>query len=133
MGHFKKSGNVSAPAQQLFDFLSDVRNLPRYFARMTSAEPAEGDAVHVEAVIPGGEHEAGEAWFKVDDDAQRITWGSERTKEYHGELRVTGDDSTSEVTLVLDTGSAVGDIEDSLTESLDNIRRLVEEGQAPSS
>jgi len=54
MNDYEKSGSVHAPAQQLFDFLSEVRNLPRYFERMTKAEPAEGDAVQVEAVVPAG-------------------------------------------------------------------------------
>lgn len=45
----KRSQEVSAPADQLFSFLSEVGNLPRYFTAMTSAEPAEGDAVRMTA------------------------------------------------------------------------------------
>ncbi len=131
MGHFEKSGSVSAPAQQLFDFLSDVRNLPRYFARMTSAEPVDGDAVQVQAILPGGGRQQGKAWFKVDDQARRITWGSERTADYSGELHVTGDQSASTVTLVVNTGFEGSDTDEDLEESLANIRRLVESGEAP--
>ena len=133
MADFEKSGSVQAPATQLFEFLSDVRNLPRYFSRMTSAEPAEGDAVHVEAVIPGGRHEEGEAWFRVDEDARRIRWGSEGPKDYHGELRVDGDDTVSTVTISLHTDASGGDSDADLSESLDNIRQLVETGAAPHS
>lgn len=133
MGDFEKSGTVHAPAQQLFDYLSDVRNLPRYFARMISAEPAPGDAVHVEAIVPGGQHQEGEAWFKVDDAARRLRWGSEGENDYHGELQVEGDDTTSTVTISLHTGFESGDTDSDLEESLGNIRRLVEAGPAPSS
>jgi uncharacterized membrane protein len=132
MGEFEKSGSVHAPASQLFDFLSDVRNLPRYFARMTSAEPAAGEAVRVEAVVPGGQHQEGEAWFRVEKATRRITWGSEGPKEYSGELRVDGDDTASTVTIRLHTDADGGDSDSDLSESISNIRRLVEAGDAPS-
>ena len=131
MGDFEKSGLVHAPAQQLFDFLSDVRNLPRYLARMTSAEPA-GEGVHVEAVGPGGRHEAGDAWFRVDDATRRIAWGSEGVTDYRGELEVSGDDAASTVSLRLHTGFEGGDTDADLEGALANIQRLVESGDVPS-
>ena len=58
MGDYKHSQEVDAPAGRLFDYLCDVRNLPRYFSAMTSAEPAGGDAVRVVADL-GGTHPGG--------------------------------------------------------------------------
>ncbi len=133
MNDYEQSGSVHAPAQQLFDFLSEVRNLPRYFERMTKAEPAEGDAVQVEAVVPGGQHQAGEAWFKVDREARSIAWGSEGDNDYSGELQVEGDDTSSSVTIRLHIGVEAANTDETLEVSIANIRRLVEEGDAPSS
>ncbi|HWG15867.1 MAG TPA: SRPBCC family protein [Streptosporangiaceae bacterium] len=53
MGDYQRSVEVDAPAGQLFGYLSDVRNLPRYFAAMTSAEPGGGQAVDVTAELNG--------------------------------------------------------------------------------
>jgi hypothetical protein len=72
MGDYEQSRDVNAPAQALFDYLADVRNMPSYFSSMTSAEPAEGEAVHVTAVVDGKERE-GEAWFKIDRDHMHLT------------------------------------------------------------
>ena len=47
MSDYERSTTVEAEADALFDYLSDVGNLPRYFSRMTEAEPAGGEAVHV--------------------------------------------------------------------------------------
>ena len=58
MGDYSGSADVGAPAGQLFDYLSKITNLPRYFTAMTSAEPAGQDEVHVVADVdrchPGG-------------------------------------------------------------------------------
>lgn len=71
MTDFEHATDVQAGADALFDYLADVSNLPEYFDRMTSAAPAEGEAVHTTALIdPDGEGERkveGEAWFRVDD------------------------------------------------------------------
>jgi uncharacterized membrane protein len=71
MGGCQHSVEVSAPAGQLFGYRSDVRNLPRYFAAMTSAEPAGGQSVHVAAKLDGST-EQGEAWFRVDQERQQL-------------------------------------------------------------
>jgi len=59
----------------LFDYLSDVGNLPRYFSRMTSAQPGQGEEVRTTAKMPDGTEAQGDAWFRVDQSAQRIAWG----------------------------------------------------------
>lgn len=131
MGDYEQSRNVNAPAQALFDYLADVRNMPRYFSSMTSAEPAEGEAVQVTAVVDGKERE-GEAWFKVDRDRMHLDWGSEGPNNYHGRLDVTGDDAASRVLVALHTDNVEDQrIDQGLTETLDEVQRLVESGPAP--
>jgi uncharacterized membrane protein len=131
MGDYEQSRNVNAPAQALFDYLADVRNMPRYFSSMTSAEPAEGEAVQVTAVVDGKERE-GEAWLKVDRDRMHLDWGSEGPNNYHGRLDVTGDDAASRVSVALHTDNVEDQrIDQGLTETLDEVQRLVESGPAP--
>lgn len=51
MGDYERSTTVSTDPDSLFDYLSDVSNLPGYFAAMKSAEPADGPAVHTVAEV----------------------------------------------------------------------------------
>ena len=85
---YERSQMVEAPAGALFEFVADVGNLPRYFERMTAAEPAGDEAVRVSAQVDGRERE-GEAWFRVDREARRVEWGSEGPNAAHGGLDVT--------------------------------------------
>lgn len=131
MGDYQHSETVNAPAGQLFDYLADVGNLPRYFTSMTSAEPAEGDAVQVVANVHGTSR-AGEAWFRVDQDRQHLEWGAKGSSDYHGDLDVTGDDQTSSVTVSLHTERVdSGEIDQGIAASLSAIKQLVESGPAP--
>ncbi len=95
---------------------------------MTSAEPAGGDAVRTTANVDGQKVE-GEAWFRVDDGARRIEWGSEGPNDYSGWLSVAnGDDGGSTVEVHVSTERAAnGDVDEGLEQTLDNIKRLVEE------
>ena len=130
MGDFSGTITVNASNQALFDYLSDVGNLPQYFSRLTSAVPGDGEEIKTTAKMPDGPEVQGDAWFRVDSGAQRIKWGSEGPSDYYGHLEVSpaGDSSSVEVhvhTTRVDDGDQVA--QDSITETLDNIKRLVEE------
>jgi uncharacterized membrane protein len=128
MGDYEQSTTVTTDPEALFAYLSDVSNLPDYFAAMKSAEPADGDAVHTVAEVDGTERE-GEAWFTADDDARTIRWGSEGANHYSGELAVQGADGGSQVTVRLHTEHADGpEIDSGLRETLAQIKRNVEGG-----
>lgn len=133
MGDYERSQGVRAPAGRLFGYLSDIRNLPRYFAAMTRAEPAGEDAVRVAADLDGITRE-GEAWFRVDRERRHLEWGSEGPNDYHRYLDITGDGGTSLVTVFLHTERHdSGEIDRGITETLAVVKRLVEAGQAPGS
>jgi uncharacterized membrane protein len=130
MGDFSGTITVDASSQALFDYLSDVGNLPQYFSRLTSAVPGDGEEIKTTAKMPDGPEVQGDAWFRVDAEAQRIEWGSEGPSDYHGRLEVSpsGESSAVEVhvhTTRVDDGDQVA--QDSITETLGNIKRLVEE------
>ena len=136
MGTYEHSTVVTADPDELFAYLSDVHNLPDYFAAMEEAEPAgkaEGDvpedsiAVHTVADVDGTRRE-GEAWFTTDADARTLRWGSEGPSHYGGELRVdAGGDDVATVTVVLHTEHVEGErIQEGLEATLAQIKENVE-------
>lgn len=134
MGDYEHSTTVTTDPDALFDYLSDVQNLPSYFASMKSAEPAEGDAVHTVAEVDGTRRE-GEAWFTADREARSVRWGSEGPNHYSGELVVSGAEAGAEVIVRLHTEHVDGPaIHEGLQETLAHIKRNVEgraDGSAP--
>lgn len=112
MAELQHSDLIDASPDEVFAYLSDVRNLPRYFPGMTHAEVIgadrqhDGDRVAVGANIGGNEREA-QAWFRVDDAARRIEWGSPAEQDYHGWLTVEdetqGAGTSTSLTLALST------------------------------
>src|SRR5512133_1226421 len=101
--------HVAAPPDRVFAALANVENLPRYVPQVTAAHRTEGDNVSVEARYEG-HTQRGEAWFKTNEEAQRIEWGS-ADSGYHGRLEVSADGGGSRLTLFLTT--ARGDAPDS--------------------
>jgi uncharacterized protein YndB with AHSA1/START domain len=100
--------HVAAPPDRVFAALADVNNLPRYVPQLTAAQ-------------------RGEAWFRTDEDAHRIEWGSPGS-DYHGWIQVSPDGDGSRLTLFLAT--VHGDAPDSeVMGTLDAMRRLVEAGK----
>ena len=135
MADYERTTTVDAPAEDLFEYLSKVENLPNYMDRMTSAHNLPGDEVEVEAKVepgdvgggsdPGGEQTvAGEAWFTIDADNMTLAWGSEGPHDYHGELEVTPDGAASRVTVRLHTMHDAEGIEDGIEQTLANIQRI---------
>jgi uncharacterized membrane protein len=133
MGDYERSTTVDVPVDDLFEYLSKVDNLPEYMDRITEAHSLAGDEVSVEArVEPGdvgserGERTVrGEAWFRIDADNRMIEWGSEGPNNYSGQLEVSGQGSTSTVTVRLHTehDDASG-IESGIEDTLANIQRI---------
>jgi uncharacterized protein YndB with AHSA1/START domain len=87
MTTYTHTAEADVPANALFGFLSDPRNLPKYFPQMTAAEPEGGESVHVEAEVHG-HRVSGEAWVRPDEETRTLEWGAEGPDDYHGELRI---------------------------------------------
>ncbi|WET76462.1 SRPBCC family protein [Amycolatopsis sp. QT-25] len=90
MTDYRHTATIEMPADDLFRFLREPRNLPRYFPQLSAAEPQGGNAVHVEADVHG-EHVEGEAWLKVDEGNRSLRWGAQGPHDYQGELSVEDD------------------------------------------
>jgi hypothetical protein len=109
MPTYRHSARAEIPAADLFAFLSEPRNLPRYFPRLTVAEPASGDEVRVEAGLEG-RPVAGKAWLHTDPQFRTLCWGTENEGNYHGELHIgASDDESCEITVILHTERTDGD------------------------
>lgn len=139
MGDYSRSVPVGVAPDRLFDYLSDIRNLPRYMPRLTSAEPTEGDTVRVTAQIaPEGEPEQvveNEAWMRVREAGRTLEWGSTGDNDYRGELDVDdgSDAETSTLTVRLHTERDEGDdIDAGLEEALNGVRDAVERAESGS-
>ena len=136
MADYERSTTIDASADDLFEYLSKVENLPNYMDRMVSAHNLPGDEVEVEARVEpgdvgggppdsgGGGTVAGEAWFRIDADAMTLSWGSEGPNDYHGELQVTPDGAASHVTVRLHTMHDGEGIDDGIEQTLANIQRI---------
>jgi uncharacterized membrane protein len=133
MEDYEGSTTVDAPADELFEYLSKVENLPQYFDRMTSVRNLPGDEVEVEARIEpgdagseGGERTVGgDAWFTIDADTKTLAWGSEGPNDYRGQLQVTpSGKAAATVTVKLHTLHEAEGIEDGIQQTLANIQRV---------
>jgi ribosome-associated toxin RatA of RatAB toxin-antitoxin module len=111
MSIYRHSAVAAVPADEMFAFLRDPRNLPRYFPQLTIAEPVGGGEVRVEADVRVRRATA-EAWLCTDAAHRSLAWGSENSENednYHGELRITErDPGTCEIAVVLHTERADG-------------------------
>ena len=149
MQEYEQSQTVAAPANEVFAWVSDVENLPKYLPPVKDAGlegPSEGEnpgrkvKTHVE--IPDrGEFES-EGYFDVNPEARTMRWGAETDRDYSGRLEVAeAGDGQSEVTVHLTFGprTVEGEIQDqssedrnpleeSLGATLESIRRQIEEG-----
>ncbi|WP_175454962.1 SRPBCC family protein [Actinopolyspora saharensis] len=127
MGDYQHSATVRTSPQELFDYLADVNNLPKYFEGMVSAESTGSRAVHVVSQVEGQRRE-GEAWMETDTQARTMRWGTEGPNQYHGELDVTdAGDGQATVTVTLHTERADGPgIRAGLEQTLATIKRQVE-------
>ena len=135
MGDFRATTSVHADEGALFDYLSQVGNLPDYFSRMTSAKPGDGEEVHTTAQMPDGTQVEGNAWFRVDEHAHRIEWGSEGPNDYHGSLEVTATGGACEVAASMHTTRVAdgnSEVQQGLHDTLATIKRLVEQQYAAS-
>lgn len=127
MGRYEHSATIETDPQELFDYLSEVQNLPRYMDAMTGAEPAGDDRVFVAAEVEG-ERREGEAWFDVDTARRSMRWGAPGPNDYNGELTVTSDGAGgAHLTVALHTERADGPgIRAGLETTLANVKRIVE-------
>ncbi len=87
MSEFEQSTTVQAAPDAVWEFVSDVRNLPKYLPTTHSAEPQKGERVRVKGEAQGHAYDA-DGYFRTDQSARRMEWGSDGEMKYSGWLQV---------------------------------------------
>lgn len=140
MADYEKTTTVRLAPEDLFAYLSDIENLPRYMPFLERARPLGGDRVQVTAKgDPGADagpsaEVTSEAWMRVVRDARKLAWGAPGADDYSGELDVDAGDEPGEsrLTVRLHTGrDAHDDIERGITTTLEGLKRAVETAPPP--
>lgn len=137
MSDYERMLIVRAPADRVFDFASDIGNLPLYLPGVREAAPAGAGRIRMQGETAGEQYDV-EARFHVDRSGRRLEWGSEGDSHYAGWLHVQEGDVTpefSEVTIHLSFRGTPSegqptrrdeDIQDSIEQALESIRDAVE-------
>ena len=94
MPEFEHSLTMRASADQVFDFIADVRNMPRYLPTTKSAQPQGDDRVRLPGEARGHRYDA-DGWVRRLADRNRLEWGADEGY-YSGwlEAREDGDGQT---------------------------------------
>jgi hypothetical protein len=71
----------------IFDFVADVRNLPKYLPTTKHAEPQQGERVRVQGEA-AGHHYDSDGFMRADRHAYRLEWGADE-RYYSGYLQIT--------------------------------------------
>lgn len=137
MPEYERSRVIGAAPEQVFEFLSDVRNLPQYLPTTHHAEPQGPDRVRVQGEARGHDYDA-DGFFRRDQQDLRLEWGSDGELRYRGQLRVEPDGGRggSRVTVHLSfepprgmaqgLGDADSRIEEGIEAALESIQRQCE-------
>jgi len=100
MPDYTDSIDVTASADAVFKFVSDVNNLPKYLPTVHGAKPQNGERVEVDGEANGHPYHS-DGWFKVEESAKSMTWGSDGENDYSGIMKVSGDGSKAKVECTL--------------------------------
>jgi hypothetical protein len=116
------SEHVAADPDRVFAALRDPATLQGFVPQLTRVEQQGDGQVAVEARYDG-RTQRGDAYFRTDEPARKIEWGTD--SGYHGWLAIEPDDDGSMLTLGLHT-THVEHADQDVAGTLDAIRRLVE-------
>jgi uncharacterized protein YndB with AHSA1/START domain len=100
MGEFTGKIRIDRPASEVFAFLSDPTAMPRYLETVRHVEQQGPGRIAMEGEAHGHQYRD-EGWIRVEPEARRMRWGSDRLKDYGGEMMVTEAGSGAEVAIRL--------------------------------
>lgn len=132
MAEFVESVAIACEPKRLFDYLSDVANLPSYMPRLKRAEPIGDGAVEVVATprLPDGStpEVKGSAWTRVDEPDRCFSWGAVGGRHgYKGSFEIDPEGEGSCLIVRLDSERADADaVRAGLKDVLASIKRIAE-------
>ena len=86
---FERSITVSAGADSIFEFISDVKNVPQYLPTVKNAQPQQGERIRTQGQAGDRSYDS-DGHFRVDKQSRRLEWGSDGENDYSGWLEVQG-------------------------------------------
>lgn len=124
---------IHAAPDAVFDFVADVRNMPRYLPTARRAEPQQGDRVRIQGQAAGHPYDA-DGFLRVHHQRRRLEWGADE-HSYAGHLEVRPHGDAAEVTVHLafrsyphsdqHQGPSDADIREGLRKALRSIDNLL--------
>ena len=100
MSDLTGSIQIAAPPQSVFDFVSDIGNLPKYLPTVKAASDAGTDMVNVTSVVDNEQH-MGHGFFRTPGVDQPLTWGSDDQKDYEGSMLIEAAGGGSNLSMTL--------------------------------
>jgi len=140
MNEYEHSQTVQAQADRVFDFASNLNNLPEYLPTVRQAIVQPGGRIRVQGEANGQPYDS-DGTFRIDKARRRMEWSADGNRQYSGWLEVNEDGRhASEVTVHLSfavgpndrrklaqsTGSADAAIMEGLQKSLQSLVNLIE-------
>ena len=139
MSHYASELKVEAAPDAVFDYVKDPAHMPKYLPTVHGAHDQGQGRVAVDGEAAGHEYHS-DGWFKVDDAARTMAWGSDGENKYSGNLEVRAHEDHSHVKVSLDfepkpgqekafeaqSGSRDKTIQDGLDAALKSIKKEVE-------
>jgi uncharacterized membrane protein len=87
MQEFEKTKVINAEPDQVFEYLSDLNNLPQYLPTVQSAESVGGSRIRIKGAAAGKQYDE-TGFFRADRQGRKMEWGSDGDSGYSGWLRV---------------------------------------------
>jgi len=100
MPEYSSTITVNCPADKVFGYVSDIKNLSSYLPTVHSAQPEGADRVVVDGAAAGHAYSS-DGWFKHDADARSMSWGSDGDNDYSGRMQVIETEDGAEVACTL--------------------------------
>ena len=92
MGEYIGRIEIARPPAEVFAFVADLRNMPRYLPTVTRVGPQGHHDQHDDVAVEGeadGHQYRNDGWMKAEPEARRMRWGSHTMENYGGSLAVT--------------------------------------------
>lgn len=136
---YERSRRIDASRDDVFAFVSDIRNLQNYVPTVQSAEMVAEDRVRLQGKDSNTSYED-EGWLHIDPARYRLEWRVDE-RAYSGWMTVSGIDGATEVVTHLSLTPRVDDtgrpltgeraeepdpIEEGLEAAMDSLRNLIE-------
>ena len=100
MAEYEQTIVVKASPDAVFDFIADIRNMPRYLPTTHHAEAQGTGRVRVQGEVRGRTYDS-DGWLRLDRTEHRMEWGSDGENQYSGWMEIEGDAAESLLTVHL--------------------------------